>query len=57
MKKLIGIVLLISFCGGEEIPQNADNPSSIEVQKNIEKESEKSENASILSAPQGYLLV
>lgn len=40
MKKLIGIVLLISFCGGEEIPQNADNSSNIEVQKNSEKESE-----------------
>ena len=40
MKKLIGIVLLISFCGGEEIPQNVDNSSNIEVQKNSEKESE-----------------
>jgi len=52
MKKLIVIILLISFCGGEKIPENANNSVNVEVLKEPQKETDNlEENIGPISSP------
>ena len=43
MKKLIVIILLISFCGGDNIPENANNSDNQEVLKEPQIEADNLE--------------
>jgi hypothetical protein len=52
MKKLIVIILLISFCGGEKITENANNSDNVEVLKEPQKETDNlEENIGAISSP------
>ena len=52
MKKLIVIILLISFCGGDNIPENANNSDNQEVLKEPQNEADNlEEDLGTISSP------